>query len=280
MRYIQKQEYNKGISEELQAFEDWKVAQEIDAKVADENISFKTIWSIFRDDNKEQYDKLKAVLVKEQGYLCAYCGSRIGIDSNTPIEHIAPKSLPENKDKVLSYHNFVAVCKGGTKDIVYLIAEEKEVNLGNIAKFYGVSLDKLKQLDAKRILVFKKSPQNHCDNAKGDEIIRITPLMIGCEDRFTYLPYGEEIHPCKEDDAEALQTIELLELNNVDYLKDGRGNMMKAAVVAYTEITSQLPITEWQNALQSLIESYQEKNIEGYLEPYCFVAISFLKDCL
>jgi hypothetical protein len=144
MRYIQKQAYEKGISEELQAFEDWKVAQEIDAKVADENISFKTIWSIFRDDNKEQYDKLKAVLVKEQGYLCAYCGSRIGIDSNTPIEHIAPKSLPENKDKVVSYHNFVAVCKGGTKDIVHFIREGER--LEKIAEFYGVSPNKLEKL--------------------------------------------------------------------------------------------------------------------------------------
>ncbi len=104
--------------------------------------------------------------------------------------------------------------------------------------------------------------------------------MINCEDRFTYLPYGEEINPRKEDDVEALQTIELLELNNVDYLKDGRGNMMKAAVVAYTDIVSILPITEWQSAIQSLMESYQETNVKGYLEPYCFVAISFFKDCL
>lgn len=279
MRYIQKQEYDKSISEELQAFEDWKVAQEIDAKVADESVSFKVIWSIFRDDNKAQYDKLKAILVKEQGYLCAYCGSRILENHNTPVEHIAPKSLSENKDKILSYHNLVAVCKGGTKDIIHQIKEGEEGNLAKIAKFYGTVTSKITQLDTKRILVFKQS-QNHCDNAKGDEIIKVTPLMIDCEDRFTYLPYGEEINPRHKNDKDALQTIELLELNNVTYLKDGRGNMMKATLEAYTVITSNLPITEWQTAIQSLIESYQTPNIEGYLEPYCFVAISFLKDCL
>jgi hypothetical protein len=280
MRYIQKQEYDKVISEELQAFEDWKVEQEIDAKVADESVSFKMIWSIFRDKNKEQYEKIKAFLVKEQGYLCAYCGSRIKADSNTPIEHIAPKSLPENKDKVLSYHNLVAVCKGGTKDIIHLVATGEMANLAAIAKFYGVPPDKLEQLDDKRILVFKKSSQNHCDNAKGDKLTAITPLMPNCEDRFMYLPFGEEINPRKEDDIDAKETIKLLELNNVAYLREGRGNMMEAVVAAYASITELTTIDEWESAIQKLIESYQTPDNEGLLEPYCFVAISFLKACL
>lgn|SRR5574344_64646 len=66
-------------------------------------------------------DDLRASLIREQGYICAYCMKRIdlGIDVNgenkTRIEHIKAesKSLRENHpEETLDYSNMVLCCNG------------------------------------------------------------------------------------------------------------------------------------------------------------------------
>ena len=52
---------------------------------------------------------LRESLLKEQGYLCAYCMRRINDAQDTKIEHYKART-PENE---LQYHNLLAVCKGG-----------------------------------------------------------------------------------------------------------------------------------------------------------------------
>ena len=61
-------------------------------------------------------------LIKEQGYICAYCMRRIPQKDKTPsvtIEHIDPQSKTDNA-KALNYRNMLAVCNGnrgcGTED--------------------------------------------------------------------------------------------------------------------------------------------------------------------
>lgn len=54
-------------------------------------------------------DALKKSLLEEQGYLCAYCMSRIS-SKNMKIEHFHPQSIFPSK--VLEYSNLLAVCKG------------------------------------------------------------------------------------------------------------------------------------------------------------------------
>ena len=65
---------------------------------------------------------------KEQGGICAYCGSRIDnvsrnddffLNNNdrlekgtTRREHLNPKSLSDHRDKILLYSNLLAVCQG------------------------------------------------------------------------------------------------------------------------------------------------------------------------
>lgn len=66
--------------------------------------------------NSESYEQfrdkqsVKESLLKEQGYLCAYCMSRID-ENNTKIEHFIPQSINNNLE--LDYLNMLAVCKGG-----------------------------------------------------------------------------------------------------------------------------------------------------------------------
>ena len=52
---------------------------------------------------------LRESLLREQGYLCAYCMRRINDAQDTKIEHYKART-PENE---LQYHNLLAVCKGG-----------------------------------------------------------------------------------------------------------------------------------------------------------------------
>lgn len=64
----------------------------------------------FDDMPRETKDALRTSLLKEQGYLCAYCMKRIE-DSHkeVKIEHYEPR----NTDNELDYKNLLAVCCGG-----------------------------------------------------------------------------------------------------------------------------------------------------------------------
>lgn len=52
--------------------------------------------------------ELRQCLLREQGYLCAYCMRRIREDKSVKIEHYVPR----NKENQLLYSNLLAVCTG------------------------------------------------------------------------------------------------------------------------------------------------------------------------
>jgi len=54
-------------------------------------------------------DDLKKSLLEEQGYLCAYCMSRISLEK-MKIEHFLPQSVYPSES--LEYSNLLAVCRG------------------------------------------------------------------------------------------------------------------------------------------------------------------------
>ena len=58
-------------------------------------------------------DDIREALLKEQGYLCAYCMSRISKDK-MKIEHwISQKSEEgDGEEKALDFHNMLGVCTG------------------------------------------------------------------------------------------------------------------------------------------------------------------------
>ena len=58
---------------------------------------------------REIKDKLRTSLLKEQGYLCAYCMKKLEDDSSkVKIEHY----IARNEENELDYKNLLAVCKG------------------------------------------------------------------------------------------------------------------------------------------------------------------------
>lgn len=80
--------------------------------------------------------ELRKKLLEEQGYICAYCMSRIHNDRfQTKIEHV--KSQEKYRSEGLEYSNMLAVCMGGE---------------GNSLK------------------------EQHCDTYKGDKELTFTPV--------------------------------------------------------------------------------------------------------
>jgi uncharacterized protein (TIGR02646 family) len=93
---------------------DW-VAEE--KTVLEKKTSHKCKWKHF--GKTEVKKRLRSQLLKEQGFICAYCNQRIHLkyqkdDLDTQymsIEHIKPKSNPVFVNKIFDYYNLVGVCR-------------------------------------------------------------------------------------------------------------------------------------------------------------------------
>lgn len=69
----------------------------------------RTINASFDNLPREVKDKLRTSLLKEQGYICAYCMKKLEDDSSkVKIEHYVAR----NEENELEYKNLLAVCKG------------------------------------------------------------------------------------------------------------------------------------------------------------------------
>ncbi|MBM7834928.1 retron system putative HNH endonuclease [Clostridium sardiniense] len=127
----------------------------------------------FKNDY-EARNKLKDVLLIEQGHICCYCGQAIKLEKCV-LEHIKPKEhYPE---LALDYTNLVCSCCGGQTN------RQKNKN-------YPV----------------------YCDAKKGKEEIDILPTDKDCENRFMFDDQGN-IFAAREGDTEAENTIDILGLN-------------------------------------------------------------------
>lgn len=83
--------------------------------------------------------ELRECLLKEQGYLCAYCMKRIRNEKDTKIEHYRAR----NSENQLEYSNLLAVCYGNQ------ISSDSEIKYGK-----------------KRLT---------CDSMKGNQFLHINP---------------------------------------------------------------------------------------------------------
>ena len=90
---------------------DWLSQEQHDLliKYNDAKIKADTIWNILPQDVKNE---LADQLLKEQGYICCYCGQRINRDTMA-IEHFYPKS--KYKSEMFDYQNLFASCKCSDK---------------------------------------------------------------------------------------------------------------------------------------------------------------------
>ncbi len=138
-------------------------------------------WNSFTKSVKSD---VYAELLKEQGYICGYCGISI-TRKNCHIEHFRPKSV--YTELTFEYRNLIASCQGED-----LVRPTKPVHCG------------------------------HKKGAWFDEELMISPLDPKCGDYFKYSGFGE-ILPTDDIDKQlaAKTTIGRLALN-IDKLKEMR----------------------------------------------------------
>lgn len=119
----------------------------------------------------EATDDLRESLIKEQGYICAYCMRRIGLEQhNTRIEHILPQTLITTKE-AMNYGNMVLCCDG------CMSGTEKEMT--------------------------------HCDRHKGDDVITISPFDSHLQEKISYKRDGTITSPHPEIEKDLNTTLNL-----------------------------------------------------------------------
>lgn len=242
----------------------------ISSRIRERSVTGAELWDLMIDKKP-----LKRSLLKEQGYVCCYCGRRIFNDHNTLIEHLEPKggSLTNGTEeaelvnhpsrKVYDYQNIMASCMGGTKNIIHLVAGSEETKYSIAAK-YGVSPDRIEELNIDednrymigktydfnepiqvrdRVLIIKQTgkDQQHCGPQKDNDLIAIHPLLPRCFDYFIYATSGPNgvVMPAngeKKEEAEA--AIRFLGLNNNAALKIDRKSAIDKARKIRDEIMS------------------------------------------
>ncbi|HMR86545.1 MAG TPA: TIGR02646 family protein [Saprospiraceae bacterium] len=121
--------------------------------------------------------QLKAELLDEQGFICAFCMEKLENNSQCSIDHLKPKS--ENpSENTFDYYNLLAVCEGKNPS-------DKPL----------------------------KEDLRHCNNKKEDKSIEISPLEFSCEENFIFDAMGN-IYSNNQENINAINTIERLGLKS------------------------------------------------------------------
>jgi uncharacterized protein (TIGR02646 family) len=143
-------------------------------------------------------DIFKRSLIREQGYVCCYCGCSIVFD-NVTIEHVLPKG--KYRHLVGEYENLLVSCEGG-RDIP--------------------------QNPATGVPLYERDFYlQHCDASKGENEIPIKPYDKDCESRFTYEIDGKISYD--PADTDAWTTISVLQLDS-PYLEQSRKDEIENAI--------------------------------------------------
>ena len=170
----------KGITKNIepQSFTFWK---------AQANEDWKPSFNILR--NPEKAD-VRLSLLKEQGYICAYCCCRIyNSNKTTVMEHFVPQA--DDAEKAIDYDNLLATCDGTktdseTKQTTYCCDEEKR--------------DQFRNRDNPNIVLIKPTEQDE----KG----------FICEQAFAYTTTGGMLAKKGRFELQAKHTLDVLNLNN------------------------------------------------------------------
>lgn len=210
---------------------------------------FVRIPDVTYDDNRLPKKKLKESLLKEQGYLCAYCMSRISEDT-MKVEHWYPqKSDMEGKK---------------------LSAEEKEN-------------ERLLSIDYKNMLAVcignegHPKKEQHCDTRKGNKHLLYNPSNPQDHNRLKiyYLPSGEI---ASEDAAFYAQLgrkdekeTGVLNLNCPKFI-----NNRAAVITAILKALHKLPQQASKGKISAILKNWNTPDSSGRLKEYAGVAIYFL----
>ena len=177
------------------------------------------------------FKKLKQAMLREQGYICCYCGQSIK-DSTCIVEHVLPKS--KYRHLAGEYENLLLSCKPTQEEET----ERKKTggNKKNNIKYW------------------------HCDKLKENEELNYTPLQNDCASHFIYLDNGE----VKGDDMLANADIKTLGLN-CNYLKNRRYNAILGAI--FDEDNTLISNEEMEQYATLVMKRKQDDS----LVEFCFV---------
>lgn len=293
MRYIDK------TGKEPEAFRQWKEENKdiLEKLYGDTSITTKRLWRLIDRQNGVFNKKaLRTSLLKEQGYICCYCGRRI-LDhpSQSVIDHLLPKS--RFKEKTYDYDNLLASCVGGSRNLIHILQEGE--TLDSIARDYGVSLEDLEKINVSQnqvdvlrkiyeldqlkagdqIIIILKSngARQHCDSKKRNHILPVHPLLPDCEEKFRFQILDGSV---EEVDEEAKYSIEKLGLNANPFLVQQRKRVIDEA---YRKLEALLKVLgtdkfAFNAAREKLLLQYLQPNEEtGMLPPFSFVTATILK---
>jgi len=212
----------------------------IPKRLSNEPVSLKatrlTDGATFDDTNKED---IRAILLLEQGYLCAYCMRRIDNNRNdkglpnTRIEHYETQAT--RPDLQLTFVNMLGVCDG---------------NEGN----------------PKRL--------QHCDKKRTkNKALTIDPRNENCEQLIKYESSGI----IKSDNREVDNDLNNeLNLNNQRF-RNNRKKAIDTAILAIQKNYKKKTNGTWKKAdLQKELNHWKIKNNQRYQE-YCGAAIFYLE---
>lgn len=148
---------------------------------------------------KSEYISFKEKLIKDQGFICCYCNTRVSLKSSTS-EHIVPISI--NKSLLAEYRNILIACNGGRSDRAENMQNQEQYPL-------------------------------YCDAHRANHLLHFSPLDIDCWSAFEYSitdgsvtgnnPEAKEVLEILNLDCSVLRTSRLEALS---VLFDDRGNFL------------------------------------------------------
>lgn len=187
---------------------------------------------------------LRESLLKEQGYLCAYCMSRIDnakTEQNTTKNKILNKIehyVPRNSENELDYKNLLAVCGGNS--------------FGNEEK------------------------HQHCDTKKGNKTLKINPQNKYHISQISYKPDGTIYSKNKEFDDDLNKVLNLNDKNG--YLKENRKRALQALTNKIDQINKKFKDkTVTFDFFKKALNLYTSFDENGQRKPYCGILIEYLK---
>lgn len=213
----------------------------------------------------DKHNELKKYILKEQGYLCAYCMKKIDIGKMSVEHYKSRKHFPQFQ---LDYSNMIGVCEGciPPEDVQKYIEPEA-------IKSYKEYKNNLKlQLN---ISIFEQYEENqHCDKSKkSNEFLSLDIREEDCESKIFFTKEGE-IKP-KENDLNLEFDLNCILNLNHPTIKEYRKNIIDQVI---NNLIREKPDKQWnQSFFDKHIEKWKQKVGEKY-KAYYFIAVLFLKE--
>ena len=201
-------------------------------------------WKKYRKTTNAEYQaipELRDSLLKEQGYICAYCMRRIPIrdqnsNESSRIDHIQSRTKYPKLE--LSYKNMVVCCPGAI--------DSDNPQKGKYSNF-------------------------HCDKSKGENDISFRPFDLSFISTLKYKSKDGTIESSNDKFNKEIKNT--LNLNNA-FLKANRLQTLKGIL----DCLSKKKLKE--SKIKELLESWNKKDDKGMYKPYCGVVVWYLEKIL